>query len=90
MTVGISNDAKLSSLGISPHLQVIDDAARSDPPESESGESLVGFDLPYSKIPKGSFTILVKQVFPWRFVHGQEEAYLQEAKTLRVDTAKAL
>ncbi len=90
MAVGIGNDAKLAALGIAPHLQVIDQATRADPPESEVGESLVGFDLPYSKIPKGSFTIMVKQVFPWRFAHGQEEAYLQEAKTLRVDTVKAL
>ncbi|MFO1462288.1 MAG: hypothetical protein U1F66_00765 [bacterium] len=90
LTVGISNDPKLAALGIAPKLRIIDDAKRSDPPEGEAGEALVGFDLPYHKIPKGSYLILVKQVFPWRFVHGQEPAYLQEAKTLRVESAKAL
>lgn len=88
--LGIQNDPVLSALGIQPILKVIDDANRSAPPEGESGESFVGFDLPYAKIPKGSYWIRVKQVFPYRFQAGQEANYLQGAKTTAPKAVEAL
>ena len=88
--VGIQNDPQLSTLGIQPILKVIDDAARNAPPEGEAGESFVGFDLPYAKIPKGSYWLRVKQVFPYRFQAGQEANYLQSAKTTPPNRVEAL
>ncbi len=88
--VGIQNDPQLSRLGIQPILKVIDDANLSAPPEGEAGESFVGFDLPYAKIPKGSYWIKVKQVFPYRFQAGQEANYLQNAKTAAPKAVEAL
>jgi hypothetical protein len=88
--VGIQNDSTLSALGIQPILKVIDDAGRSAPPEGEPGESFVGFDLPYAKIPKGSYWIRVKQVFPYRFQAGQEANYLQGAKTVTPKAVDAI
>lgn len=88
--VGIRNDPQLNGLGIQPILKVIDDANLSAPPEGEAGESFVGFDLPYAKIPKGSYWIKVKQVFPYRFQAGQESNYLQEAKTAAPRAVEAL
>jgi len=90
LVVGIQNDGKLEQLGIRPTLRVIDDAKQGAPPEGESGQSLVGFDLPYHKIPKGSFLIQVKQVFPWRFEHGRETAYLEAAKSVSAEAVRAL
>ncbi|MCC6272904.1 MAG: hypothetical protein IT572_05515 [Deltaproteobacteria bacterium] len=90
LVVGIQNDGKLEQLGIRPTLRVIDDANNGAPPEGESGQSLVGFDLPYHKIPKGSFLIQVRQVFPWRFEHGRETAYLEEAKSVSAESVRAL
>lgn len=88
--VGIQNDPQLIALGIQPTLKVVDDSTRSAPPEGESGESFVGFDLPYAKIPKGSYWIRVKQVFPYRFQAGQEANYLQSAKTSPPKAVEAL
>ena len=88
--VGIQNDPQLSGLGVQPILKVIDDAGRSAPPEGEPGESFVGFDLPYAKIPKGSYWIRVKQVFPYRFQPGQEAAYLEGARTAAPKAVEAL
>ncbi|HKX11660.1 MAG TPA: hypothetical protein VJP40_00810, partial [bacterium] len=88
--VGIQNDPQLNGLGIQPILKVIDDASLSAPPEGEAGESFVGFDLPYAKIPKGTFWIRVKQVFPYRFQAGQEANYLQNAKTTAPKAVEAL
>lgn len=90
LVVGIQNDGKLEQLGIRPSLRVIDDAKVSSPPESEAGSCFVGFDLPYHKIPKGSFLIKVRQVFPWRFQPGQEMAYLEDAKSVPAQTVQAL
>lgn len=90
LVVGIQNDPKLEQLGIRPSLRVIDDAKKNGAPEGEAGESFVGFDLPYHKIPKGSYSIRVRQVFPWRFEHGQETSYLNAAKSVPAEAVQAL
>ena len=90
MLVEIKNDAQLARNGIAPTMVLHDDAATPSPPESELGGVFVGFDLPYQKIPKGDFTILVKQVFMNRFAHGSEENYLNNSKIRRSVNVKAL
>jgi len=90
LVVGIQNDPKLMQLGLEPSLRIIDETDRSDPPEGESGSSFIGFLLPYNKMPKGSYLLVVRQVFPWRFQHGQEKTYLQDAKTLKIESSKTL
>ncbi len=86
MIIGIQNDSQLSALGVYPLLKVHDDAGSKAMPESFSGESAVGFDLPYYKIPQGDFLIRVKQVFPKSYNPGSEPRYLNQART-QVPTA---
>jgi hypothetical protein len=79
----IKNDPQLSGLGIHPYLILSNYGKRPNPPESQSGEIFIGFDLPYHKIPKGNYRILIKQVFPKKFERGKEEEYLREATLSR-------
>ncbi|MDX1386714.1 MAG: hypothetical protein R3257_03925, partial [bacterium] len=81
MVSSIKNDPKLSRLGIHPYLILSNHGNRPNPPESQSGEIFIGFDLPYHKIPKGNYRILIKQVFPRKFQQGKEEEYLKDART---------
>jgi hypothetical protein len=80
--VGVKNDPQLVKLGIEPALQLIDDTTHPKPPESEAGEIFIGLDLPYYKIPKGNYLLLVRMAFPDHFVHGMEENILASAKTV--------
>ncbi|HCU25591.1 MAG TPA: hypothetical protein DF383_11300 [Deltaproteobacteria bacterium] len=90
LAVSIRNDPQLARAGVAPLFVVHDDSRAANPPESEAGESFVGFDLPYDKIPKGDYTLLLKQVFPYRFDSGQIDAYLKAAKTVQPGAVKAL
>ncbi len=86
MIIGIQNDPQLNRLGVYPVLKVNDDPGLKAMPESFLGESAVGFNLPYYKIPQGDFLIRVKQVFPKSYTPGSEARYLNEAIT-QVPTA---
>lgn len=79
----IKNDPQLSALGIHPYLILSNNGNLPNPPESQKGEIFIGFDLPYHKIPKGNYRILVKQVFPKKFERGKEDEYLKDATISR-------
>lgn len=82
MVNGLKNDPQLRNMGIHPYLIINNDPNAAAAPESERGEVFVGFDMPYHKIPKGRYAIKVTQAFPKNFRHGQENTYLENAKTL--------
>ncbi len=80
MVVGVKNDPQLAKLSIYPNLRVIDDAGQSSAPESDPGQTFIGYDLPYHRIPKGDYLLEARLVFPEDFVTGTEEGILSAAQ----------
>jgi len=81
IVVGVRNDPKLIQAGIEPRLHLLDDQSAKAPPESEAGQTLVGLDLPYHRMPKGDFLLTVKVVFPAQFDPARAETIVGETRT---------
>lgn len=90
MVVGVKNDPKLIQAGVEPRLHVLDDAKTPSSPERESGQTLVGLDLPYHRMPKGDFLLWVKAVFPSAFDPARAELIVGETRTRPVREVRAL
>ncbi len=90
LVVGVHNDPKLLAMGVEPHLSLIDKLSEGAGPEGEVGQIFVGLNLPYHKILKGNYVLVVRLVFPQKFVHGQEENLLAGARTVAPGEVRVL
>ncbi|MCB1214820.1 MAG: hypothetical protein KDK66_05020 [Deltaproteobacteria bacterium] len=84
MVLKIDNDPKLEALGVQLSLNILE-SLEAAPPENEKGQILIGFSMPFHKIPKGRYQIKLKQVFAKGFKPGEEESILNQAKLLKFE-----
>jgi hypothetical protein len=79
LLVKVQWDPDLLKAGVTCDLYYQDDRNSLKPPEMDPGESVVGFQLDFTRIPAGRYTIYVNQIFPPQpFEIGQERSILQQ------------
>jgi hypothetical protein len=79
MGVKVQWDPQLLKEGVTCNLYYMDDRNSLKPPEMDPGESAVGFQLDFTQIPAGHYTIYVNQIFPPpSFEAGTEKTYLSQ------------
>ncbi len=80
MIVKVEWDPALTAQGVTCNLYYKDDAMSVNPPEAESGELIIGFQLDYSKMPAGKYSIYLNQIFPEEsFSVGEIQGIIQQA-----------
>ncbi len=80
MIVKVEWDPQLAAQGVTCNLYYKDDASSVNPPEAEVGELLIGFQLDYSKMPAGKYSIYLNQIFPEEsFSIGEVQGLIQQA-----------
>ncbi len=80
MIVKVEWDPQLTAQGVTCNLYYKDDASSVNPPETEAGELLIGFQLDYSKMPAGKYSIYLNQIFPEEsFSIGEVQGFIQQA-----------
>ncbi|MBL7685588.1 MAG: hypothetical protein JNK65_06110 [Deltaproteobacteria bacterium] len=78
MMVKVVWDPALKQAGVPCDLYYMDDRNSLKPPEQDPGESAVGFQIDFTKVPAGRYDIYVNQIFPPQSVEGSEKALFQE------------
>ena len=89
VVVRVDLDPVLVKAGVTIGLHYDDDNHVAAPPESEPGQSIIGFDMDPRHLPKGTFRLKMYQFFPPKdFKSGDESRYLDAAAALRLVSRK--
>jgi len=87
--VKIHWDPDLVKTGVTADLYYMDDRNSLKPPEMDPGEAVVGFQLDFTRIPPGNYSIYVTQIFPpLPFAIGDEASILNHL-TLKPNSIQA-
>jgi len=79
LIVKVQWDPNLVKEGVTCNLYYVDDRTSLKPPEMDPGEAAVGFQLDFTQIPAGQYSVYVNQIFPpGPFQMGTEGTYINQ------------